>query len=432
MKTFFLFCMLVIVQISVTAQDNRWLFYNSSNSPVSNTFDPVAVTADKNNCYWFGESKLYRFDRMEFLVYDSLNSPVKYVSDLAVDKENNLLIGNYGAGLTVKKGNDWITYNDETAPFSLDNIFKVTVDKENRYWLGVPNGGVAAFKDSQWTYFTFSNSFNGIEDFNFIEADNFNNIWIGTDYFGLYVFNGTTWVNKIPAWSGSGPFTSVTSITFDTNNDAWVTINVGGSGEIWKMQDTSWVKYTSVDFLKNPRMLYSGAVTDQNNIKYFGTDMGLLVYSSSGWSFLDSLNAPLPGNRFSSGYVDNNNNKIFSISSTSENHGIVFYNENGVQLLTDLNSETQLMQDYSLGQNYPNPFNPSTTIIYHLGDAGHTKVYISSLLGKVISVLVDGVNSAGHHQVVLEPEKIGLGSGVYFYTIVSGKFTETKKMVYLK
>ena len=83
-----------------------------------------------------------------------------------------------------------------------------------------------------------------------------------------------------------------------------------------------------------------------------------------------------------------------------------------------------------LEQNYPNPFNPSTTIKYTL--AHHTRVRISlyDALGRLVKILLDDIREPGKY--TLHFNASGLSSGIYFYKLDAGRFTETHKMVLLK
>lgn len=86
--------------------------------------------------------------------------------------------------------------------------------------------------------------------------------------------------------------------------------------------------------------------------------------------------------------------------------------------------------EFRLFDNYPNPFNPSTIIRYSLADAGNVRLMVYDYLGREVTVLQDGVAFAGLHEVQFNAEK--LSSGIYFYTIMSGRNTATKKMLLLK
>ena len=85
---------------------------------------------------------------------------------------------------------------------------------------------------------------------------------------------------------------------------------------------------------------------------------------------------------------------------------------------------------YSLAQNYPNPFNPETKIEFNLLEGGFTQLVVYNLAGQIVSVLVAEDMNAGQHNINFDGSQ--LTSGVYFYTIITEKFRDTKKMVLLK
>ncbi|MGD1044611.1 MAG: FG-GAP-like repeat-containing protein [Bacteroidota bacterium] len=91
---------------------------------------------------------------------------------------------------------------------------------------------------------------------------------------------------------------------------------------------------------------------------------------------------------------------------------------------------------FALLQNYPNPFNPTTTIGYELPKMSYVKLYIYDVLGRVVTTLVDGMQSANRYRVEWNPSR--LSSGVYFCRIQarsqdgSVDFTSVKKLLYMK
>jgi hypothetical protein len=85
---------------------------------------------------------------------------------------------------------------------------------------------------------------------------------------------------------------------------------------------------------------------------------------------------------------------------------------------------------YALGQNYPNPFNPSTKIKYALPVNGNVKIVIFDVIGREITTLVNEYHTSGIYEVDFNAST--LASGIYFYRIESGSFTDTKKMLLVK
>ncbi len=85
---------------------------------------------------------------------------------------------------------------------------------------------------------------------------------------------------------------------------------------------------------------------------------------------------------------------------------------------------------YDLGQNYPNPFNPVTTIEYSIPAASLVSLAIYDNLGRVVKTLSEGYRNQGRYRIAFNSD--GLASGVYFYRLEAGSFSQTKRMVLLK
>ncbi len=93
-------------------------------------------------------------------------------------------------------------------------------------------------------------------------------------------------------------------------------------------------------------------------------------------------------------------------------------------------STVEIPEEYSLEQNYPNPFNPSTTISWQspVGSRQTLKVY--DILGNEVATLVDEYREAGRYEVEFNASQ--LSSGIYFYKLTAGSFSQTKKMTIIK
>jgi hypothetical protein len=91
---------------------------------------------------------------------------------------------------------------------------------------------------------------------------------------------------------------------------------------------------------------------------------------------------------------------------------------------------TGVPSNYILNQNYPNPFNPTTKISFSLFKSGFTTLKVYDMLGEEVATLVNENLKAGSYGV--DFNCAGLSGGVYFYKLVSGSFSGTKKLIYLK
>jgi hypothetical protein len=85
---------------------------------------------------------------------------------------------------------------------------------------------------------------------------------------------------------------------------------------------------------------------------------------------------------------------------------------------------------FHLGQNYPNPFNSKSKIKYQISKMAEVTLAVYDLLGREARILFKGVRSPGAYEVSFDASN--LPSGVYFYTLRAGEFSETKKMVLVR
>lgn len=93
-------------------------------------------------------------------------------------------------------------------------------------------------------------------------------------------------------------------------------------------------------------------------------------------------------------------------------------------------SNSNIPVEYSLRQNYPNPFNPQTTISFDILKSGNVKLTVTDILGKELQILKNEYFTSGRHEVVFDGSN--MASGVYFYKLEAGEFSDSKKMVIIK
>ena len=85
---------------------------------------------------------------------------------------------------------------------------------------------------------------------------------------------------------------------------------------------------------------------------------------------------------------------------------------------------------FRLNQNYPNPFNPTTIISFNLPVRAHVSLKVYDLIGHEVATIVNEPMAAGSHSAAWNAAS--LQSGIYFYMLNAGSYTETKKLVLLK
>jgi hypothetical protein len=98
--------------------------------------------------------------------------------------------------------------------------------------------------------------------------------------------------------------------------------------------------------------------------------------------------------------------------------------------VTGIENNINVVNKYELSQNYPNPFNPVTRINYNLLKSGEVKFTVYDAVGKQVTTLDLGVQQAGPNFVMFNAGS--LSSGVYFYKMQAGEFTDIRKMFLVK
>ena len=170
--------------------------------------------------------------------------------------------------------------------------------------------------------------------------------------------------------------------------------------KIWKNEGNGWQFYASTsstyfeDTNENYCQLPPKFCTGERYVSYYVTAVDVDSYES------------LASNTISAWLIDGAPEKIVAGSDSEE------------------------PREYSLLQNYPNPFNPTTTISYSILENGLVTLKVFDILGREVAELVNDLKQAGSYSVIFNATN--LPSGIYFYTLNSGRFTETKKLLLLK
>lgn len=102
---------------------------------------------------------------------------------------------------------------------------------------------------------------------------------------------------------------------------------------------------------------------------------------------------------------------------------------------TDTSTPANAPATFVLAQNYPNPFNPSTTIRYSVPKTSPVVLTIYDILGHEIRTLVNTVKTAGTYSIVWNGDDnrgVPVSSGLYFYRIRAGQYSDMKRMALIK
>ncbi len=129
------------------------------------------------------------------------------------------------------------------------------------------------------------------------------------------------------------------------------------------------------------------------------------------------------------------NNQNYNWTFNNQPGNFTFDPNNDIVLKTGTTTigipgEIQVPFEYALHQNYPNPFNPVTKISFDIPEKSNVVLKIYNVLGELVSFPLNETKTAGKYSIEFDGRN--LPSGVYYYELKAGSFTDTKKMVLVK
>ena len=387
-----------------------------------------------------------------------------YISSGVVDKDGNFIVGTDSAGVfrSIDHGKTWLQ-TSLTVPL----ITSVTFDSHGNPWAASLNNGVFKSTDNGASWMTTDNSGSMTRDRKFYTLTAFiaNVPSGGSDSTHMIaepiVFGGNDWgvyryFEDLDIWSPTGTInTTVSAITSLSTDIVASTLNgdvyiyPGGWTE-WKYKGRIGVRVaaivgnsTGMLFAVGPngvfRSIDKGASWIQKNFGILDTNLVSAAVDKAGNIFVGSYQS---GDIYKSTdkgdswtrfatlaypvrclFIDIAGGNIYAAAAGR------FFQSAAVptSVFQTLNVPPK---DFLLEQNYPNPFNPTTTITFSVGTYNYTSLRVYDVLGREVAIIFSGELPAGSYTKQWNAN--GLPSGIYFYRLSSGSFTETKKLVLLK
>lgn len=149
------------------------------------------------------------------------------------------------------------------------------------------------------------------------------------------------------------------------------------------------------------------------------------IYKMNYIGITSGTQGPKPGFR----YV--NNDSCFVLYSESGPYNVwAAAGCSGPIVIGIHNNNNEIPMSYTLYQNYPNPFNPASTIKFDIPKTGLARLVVYDVLGREVGLLLNEIKTPGTYSLNFDASN--LPSGVYFYRLTAGTFTDTKKMLLLK
>ena len=236
---------------------------------------------------------------------------------------------------------------------------------------------------------------------------------------------GLNWSNVTD--SSITPDRYATDITVNPNrsNDIIVTYGGFGTGHVFRSTNAgnNW-QNISGDLPDVPHHCVVMDPVYNQNI-YVGSDLGVYVTTNSGANWHEYRTGMPYALAFDVTVVYPNR----KLRVATYGNGI--YERKLLENPVSVNPvSNEIVSGYSLSQNYPNPFNPVTHLEFGISDLGFVSLKVYDVMGKEIKTLVNEIKSAGNYS--MEFDGSDLPSGIYYYKIESGNFSQVRKMILLK
>lgn len=235
---------------------------------------------------------------------------------------------------------------------------------------------------------------------------------------------------------GSGPHN--TAVT-ENRKRLFVTDEIGNAPyllKVWNIENLSNITYVTS---WQPTNITTSIV---HNIEIYG-NYALVAHYSAGVRVIDISNPDVPTEVAWYDTYPSNNNESYNgcwgvylfpsgkIAASDRQTGLYILKTSTLTGIQN-NVNAAIPENFTLEQNYPNPFNPSTNIKYSLPMSSFVTLKVFDAAGNEVATLVNNKQNAGSYDINFDAGKNGLSSGIYFYSLQSDGFKQTKKMILVK
>jgi photosystem II stability/assembly factor-like uncharacterized protein len=332
-----------------------------------------------------------------------------YVNALLVSGDN-LFAGTWNLFVSTNDGASW------SMAVGLTNFMVNAIGGSNpNLFAGTTGGGVYRSTDNGINWAAANNGL--IKDSVYSVASNGTNVFVGTSGGGVFLStnNGNSW-NEV---DHGLPNDNVIGLILDGTNlfaaarsgPIYLTTN---NGTTWTVPSMRLSNVYSL-FMYGKTLFVLGGGGDTGNL-FMSTDNGMT------WAEI-GLSGGLLGQAILS-------LAVYGKDLFAATNGSGVWKRPLSEVITSVEHWNSLPSHVSLDQNYPNPFNPSTSIRYSVAGTQFVTLKVFDILGRQISTLISERQNAGNHSVRFNATS--LPSGVYFYRLQAGVYTETKKLLLLK
>ncbi|MFC2088163.1 FG-GAP-like repeat-containing protein [Calditrichota bacterium] len=316
--------------------------------------------------------------------------------------------------------------------------------------VGVNNSGsVVVFENngslSNWPSTVVSSSFGGALSAFTVDLDKDDDIDIvatasNDNQIAWWKNNGgspSTWPKNVIASNFVGA-SGIDVIDMNKDNQDDIISNAWKSNQVayWicdSIQINTWSKYTVSNQLDTSAAIRGSDMDNDGDIDIVAVGKipgELVVYqnSDSVWNTIQLQDNFYGGADLAIADLDKDGDQ--DIIACASYLGLLYWWENTTINIIKENDIINVFDNFILEQNYPNPFNPLTKINYQIPKSGFVSIKVYDVLGKIVDVLVNEKKLAGNHEINFNGAQ--LTSGIYYYRIQIGGYSETKKMLLIE
>jgi hypothetical protein len=378
---------------------------------------------------------------------------------LAKDLSGNIYAGSLGSGSmiykTTNQGQNWAGLTGGNG----QTIFSITIDSMGNIFAANSTAGLLKSTNNGSSFVTIPNSVFGGSGAQVVACGKKGHIYVGTNGAGFYRS-----IDTANTFTSAGLNSmQIVSLSVDKTNSsviyAGVTTATSGPNGFYKSTDYGMTFSSNLNPGKN---IFGILRRDQGDL--------FTVTTTTGGAVDRSTNGGLNWTTVSSGYIARGITEFYSFAShiliagnggvyRSTNNGITFSNfgltytatpivahgikvyagvsgssNGGVWIFTDPlqvnNIGSVIPEQFELMQNYPNPFNPSTKLRFEIPKLRFVRLTCYDIQGSEVENLVNEELNPGTYEV--DWNASNHPSGVYFYKLTAGDFSETRKAVLIK
>ncbi len=395
----------VVKSVKSDSSNNIWIangvlgiLYFDSNKWIANPFgsecnEPTSIAIDSKNNIWCSNllGFIYKYDGLTWHRYQIPLDTTVLVSSITLDNDENIWIATcmwekntYCAGIFKFDGSNFTSYSFLTDTLINYGIRDIIVDKNNTVWAVGSSSVVGEGEDlrsvlfkyagKKWSVFTKTNSGFKIAQPMCLALDSLGNLWIG------------------------------------------------GNSQLQKYDGVNWTNYDKeIDYYPSDWFLPYEIAIDENNVLWIAANRGLSKFDGVNWTHFYSSDIGIPNGEIHAVHIDQY--KRIWIGSIGS---VAFYEEDPESIIT-----RKRKNNHNFSQNMPNPFSNTTEIIYSLPKQSSVEITIYNSIGMPIRELVNNrAQARGEHKITFDAGD--LPAGVYYYTMQTPDFVETKQMIILK